>query len=88
MVGDLDPDNVYWFIAPSDGVDIEAIRAIAPSIHLIDADLPATLAASDRITTVPSDSGRKVLENEDLAVTVTTGHTQRVLSFRAAELRV
>jgi hypothetical protein len=67
MVGDLDPDNVYWFVAKSDRIDVEEIRAIAPNIHIIDSDLPAALASSERAKTVPPESGRKVLENEDLA---------------------
>jgi hypothetical protein len=87
MVGDLDPDNVYWFIAPSDGVDANEIRAIAPNIHLIESDLPTALVSYESIRTALSESKRKVLETQDLAVTVATGHARRVLTFRAAELR-
>ena len=87
MVTDLDPDNVYWFIAQSDGIEAEEIRSIAPNIHIIDSDLPTSLASSERSRTALSESKRKVLESEDLAVTVGIGQTQRVLTFRAAELR-
>jgi len=87
MVGDLDPDNVYWFIAPTDGIVIDEIRSIAPNIHLIEVDLPSALGSNEAVKTAHLDSKKQVLETEDLAVTVSAGQTQRVLAFRATELR-
>jgi hypothetical protein len=87
MVGDLDPDNVYWFIAALDGVHADEIRAIAPNIHIIESGLPTALASSERGRTALSASRQKVLKTDDLAVTIGSGSSQRVLAFRAAELR-
>lgn len=87
MVGDLDPDNVYWFVGPSDGIDVESIRGLAPNIHLVESDLLSALNSNQGFNPAHLESKRKVLETEDLAVTVGVGHIQRVLSFRAPELR-
>ena len=87
MTADLDPDNVYWFRSPSDGIDRDAILALAPKIHIIDSDLPSALASSETIIARLSEAKRSVLETEDLAVTVGTEQYRRILTFRAAELR-
>jgi len=87
MTSDLDPDNVYWFKTHSDGIDRDAILAIAPNIHIIDSDLPSALSSSETIIARLSEAKRRVLETEDLAITVGTAPHQRVLTFRAAELR-
>jgi hypothetical protein len=87
MAADLDPDNVYWFNTPSDGVDRDAILAVAPNIHIIDSDLLSALRSSETIISRISEAKQKVLEAEDLAVTVGIASSQRVLPFRAAELR-
>lgn len=66
MVADLDPDNVYWFIAPSDGIVAEQIRSVAPGIHLIETGLPTALASDEGINTAHLNSKKNVLETEDL----------------------
>ncbi|MCL4797713.1 MAG: hypothetical protein KJZ84_24325 [Bryobacteraceae bacterium] len=87
MAADLDPDNVYWFIAPSDGISVDEVRAIAPHIHLIESDLPTALAAREGKRAALLESKHKVLETDDLAISVAVGDIRRVLTFRAAELR-
>jgi len=87
MTGELDPDNVYWFVAPSDHLEVEEIRKIAPKIHVLESDLPTAIASSLSSEADLASLKQKVLELEDLAVTVHAGDTQRVLTFRATELR-
>ena len=87
MAADLDPDNVYWFKSSSDGIDCDSILALAPNIHIIDQDLPSVLASSETVATRIAEAKRTVLETEDLAITVGPASNQRVLTFRAAELR-
>jgi hypothetical protein len=87
VASELDPDNVYWFVAPSDGLDLDQIRKIAPMIHLVEGDLPSAIASSLSSNPGLTSSKQKVLELEDLAVTINTGGKQCVLTFRAAELR-
>jgi len=87
MAADLDPDNVYWFISPSDGLDHNAILDLAPKIHIIDSDLSSALSSSATIIAQIADAKRTVLESGDLTVTVGATPHQRVISFRAAELR-
>lgn len=87
MTTDLDPDNVYWFKTSSDGIDRESILGLTPNIHIIESDLPSALALSETITARLSEAKRNVLEAEDLAVTIGATANQRVVAFRASELR-
>jgi hypothetical protein len=87
MAADLDPDNVYWFKSPSDGINRDSILALAPNIHILDLDLPSALTSSETVVARIAEANRDVLETTDLAITVGAGSTQRVLMFRAAELR-
>lgn len=90
VTNDFDPDNVYWFIS-SEGLDIESLRKLAPKITFVGADLASAIEAYEK--SAPPDANLaalkgRVLELEDLAVTVNTaegGH--RTLTFRASELR-
>lgn len=86
----LDPDNVYWFVAPEDGLDLERIKRLVPTIHFIESGLvPALASHLDSTRNDLNLSARKeqVLDLQDLAVTVDAGDTQRILTFRASELR-
>jgi hypothetical protein len=88
LANELDPDNVYWFIAPSDGLLIGDLKQIAPNIHFIDSDFPSALEAF--LATSREDVAaqkEQVLELHDLAVTVNHDNHNRVLTFRANELR-
>ncbi|MEZ5399216.1 MAG: hypothetical protein R2729_06065 [Bryobacteraceae bacterium] len=87
MAADLDPDNVYWFKSPSDEIDRDSILALAPSIHILDLDLPSALTSNDAVESRVAEAKRDVLETEDLAITVGAAPNRRVLTFRAAELR-
>lgn len=90
FANELDPDNVYWFISESDGLDVSELRKLAPHIHFVESDLPSALAsyaASAPREASPSALKEKVLELQDLVVTVHSGDSQRTLTFRASELR-
>ncbi len=90
FVNELDPENVYWFISPSDRLDIAALRKLAPNINFIESDLASALelyAQNAPERTHLAALKRQVLELEDLVVTVRSAGEQRALTFRAAELR-
>ena len=90
FISELDPDNVYWFVGPQDGLEVQRLQKLIPNIHFVESDLPSALAFY--LDTAPKGAGpsalkEKVLELQDLAVTVNAGESQRVVTFRAGELR-
>lgn len=90
FVSDLDPDNVYWFIAPADGLDVGELKRLLPNIHFIESELSAALEtylASAENTRSATLLKQQVLEANDLLITVATPDATRVLTFRASELR-
>ena len=77
-------------MGPQDGLEIQGLRKLVPNIHFVESDLPSALASY--LDTVPKGAGpsalkEKVLELQDLAVTINAGESQRVVAFRAGELR-
>jgi hypothetical protein len=87
---ELDPDNVYWFVSPSDGLNISELRGLASKIHFIESDLPSALesyGAEAPAETSPSALKQRVLDLQDLVVTVRGADSQRAITFRASELR-
>ncbi len=90
FANELDPDNVYWFVRPSDGLEIEKLRKLVPNIHFIESDLRTMLESY--LETAAADVSLKslkerVLELQDLVVIVRSGDISRALTFRASELR-
>ncbi|WP_433968303.1 hypothetical protein [Tunturiibacter gelidiferens] len=89
-ISDLDPDNVYWFVGPQDNLDLSELKLAAPNIHFVESEFSAALTSySDSASKQSSLSVLKeqVLQLEDLTVTVSLGEIQKVLTFRASELR-
>ena len=86
-LSELDPDNVYWFVAPTDELSLEHIRSASPDIHIIAGDLPSAIETALESNPALVASKQAVLELDDLAVTVSGGEGRRVITFRAAELR-
>jgi hypothetical protein len=86
----LDPDNVYWFVGQQDHLDLHELSLAAPNIHFIEEDFSqavmAYLESSDAQASLSALKG-EVLQLEDLAVTINISESQKVLTFRASELR-
>lgn len=90
FASDLDPENVYWFISPSDAIDVKQLKQLLRNVNFIESDLPTTLSsflASSNNCTDASVRKQEILELNDLVVTVVAGETTKALTFRAAELR-
>lgn len=86
----LDPDNVYWFIGPQDNLDLSELRFAAPNVHFVEADFSTALASyldSESAQSTVSSLREHALQLHDLSITVTAGDSQRILTFRASELR-
>lgn len=90
FANELDPDNVYWFISASDGLNAAELRKLAPNIHFVESDLPSALesyAESAPADVAPSALKNRVLELQDLVITTKSLDAQRTITFRATELR-
>lgn len=89
-VSNLDPDNVYWFVRPDDQLDVAELRLAAPDIHIVESDFTDSLASyldSAKSQAELSELKNQTLQLHDLIVTVGVGEMERVLSFRASEVR-
>ena len=87
---ELDPDNVYWFVSQSDGLDLAELRSQLPQIHFLETDLASALESSlsdPGLAASARSKKEQTLELEDLAVTVEYQGSRKVLTFRASELR-
>lgn len=86
----LDPDNVYWFIGPQGNLDLSELRAAAPNVHFVEADFSTALASyleSASVQSTVSSLKEHALQLHDLSITVSAGDSQRIVTFRASELR-
>ncbi|HVZ18921.1 MAG TPA: hypothetical protein VG897_17525, partial [Terriglobales bacterium] len=90
FAGELDPENVYWFVAAHDQLDLQLISDRLPKINLVGVALTDSLENYLATTVNKVEAGRRreqVLELNDLVVTVQAEGGQRAVSFRADELR-
>jgi hypothetical protein len=90
FAGELDPENVYWFVAAHDQMDLRLISDRLPKINLVGVALTDSLEnhLATAVNKVDAERRRgQILELNDLVVTVQTEGGQRAVSFRADELR-
>ena len=65
LANELDPDNIYWFISPSHGLNFSELRELAPHIHFVESDLSSAIesySASASKEASPEALKGKVLE--------------------------